>query len=79
MLEFKRRVLKFSLDDVDYNLNYPTVKQVAEYSREYSESTDQIETVINFLDGLGLGREVCEGMEMPHLNQILEKLTEEKK
>ena len=54
MLEFKRRVLKFNLDDKDYELNYPTVKQVQMYSKEYSESLDQIGTVMSFLERLGL-------------------------
>jgi len=79
MLEFKRRQLKFNLDENEHILNYPTVRQVQTYSKEYSESMDQIETVMSFLEKLGLKRDVCEGMEMPHLNQILEKLTEEKK
>ena len=79
MLEFKRRVLKFNLDDKDYKLNYPTVSQVQVYSKEYAESNDQLGTVMKFLEKLGLEKSVCEGMEMPHLNQILEKLTEEKK
>lgn len=79
MLNFKRRVLKFSLDEVDYSINYPNVRQTAKFSAEYEEAKDKIEIVINFLDDLGFDKKVCESMEMEHLNQILEKLTEVKK
>ncbi len=79
MLEFKRRVLKFNLDDVDYKINYPNVRQVSQFSKEYDESVDKVDVVINFMDELGFDKEICEQMEMDHLNQILEKLTEAKK
>jgi DNA-directed RNA polymerase subunit N (RpoN/RPB10) len=79
MLEFKRRVLEFKLDDVKHSINYPNVRQTSKFSEEYDESKNKIDTIINFLDELGFEKDVCESMEVEHLNQILEKLTEAKK
>ena len=79
MLEFIRRELKFKLDDVEYNLKFPSVKQISLYSKEYDESDDKFICVINFLANLGLKSEISEGMEMNHLTQIVEALTQEKK
>jgi hypothetical protein len=79
MLDFKKRVLKFSFDGNEYKIDYPNVRQTSKFSKDYEVAKDKIEVVINFLDKLGFDKEVCEQMEMDHLNQILEKLTEAKK
>ena len=79
MLEFSRRELKFKLDDREHNVNFPSVKQMAEYSKAYAESEDKFESVIEFLVKLGLEKEVCENLELDHLNKIIKVLTEEKK
>lgn len=79
MLEFKKRVLKFNYDGNTYEINYPNVRQTSQFSKDYEQAKDKIDIVINFLDKLGFDSEVCETMEMDHLNQILEKLTEAKK
>ena len=79
MLELMRRELKFKLDDVEHKLTYPTVKQMAEYSAGYEESENKLECVINFLELLGLEKNIGNGLELDHLNIIITTLTEEKK
>lgn len=79
MLEFKKRVLKFNFDGSEYNINYPNVRQTAQFSDDYEKAKNKVDVVISFLDKLGFDKRVCEQMEMDHLNQILEKLTEAKK
>jgi len=79
MLEFSRRELQFKLDDVEYNIKFPSVKQMSSYSKAYAESADKFDSVIEFLVELGLEKEMCENLELDHLNKIIKVLTEEKK
>ena len=81
MLELKRRVLEFKLDEEVITVKYPSVKQVSEYSKTYdtAKADDKFDEVVKFLEGLGLAREVCEGMEVSHLETVIKALTEAKK
>lgn len=79
MLEFKRKVLEFTLDEVKYSLNFPSVNQQRDYAKDYAEAKDTFECVMDFLATLGLPKNISGGMELSHLNQIIEALTEEKK
>ena len=79
MLEFQRKELQFKLDDKIHSLKYPSVKQVNEYTKKQEKAEDQLECVIDFLSGLGLDRNIAEGLEVNHLTAIIKALTEEKK
>lgn len=79
MLEFARKELKFKLDDTVYNLKYPNVKQINEYSKNHEKSDDKFETTLDFLVDLGLKKDVSENMEIDHLTAIIEALTATKK
>ena len=79
MLEFTRKELKFKLDGNEYLLKFPSVKQISEYSVSYEKAEDKFDCIVEFLNRLGLSREVSEGMELDHLTTILKALTEEKK
>lgn len=79
MLEFKRKELKFKLDDVVYNLRFPSVDQTRNYAKDYAKAKDTFDCVMEFLSKLGLPKKISGGMEMDHLNQIIGALTAEKK
>lgn len=79
MLEFTKRELEFKLDEDIYRLKFPNVKQMAKFSKEHSEKDDKFEVIIDFLNDLGLKKEVSEEMEVEHLTTIIKALTEEKK
>lgn len=79
MLEFKKRVLEFKFDDKDCKLKYPTVLQVKEFSKKSVDGEDNLEVTLDFLVSLGLEKEIAECLEIDHLRQIIEHLTEQKK
>jgi len=79
MLEFVKRELEFKFDDEVYKIKFPTVKEMSEYSKTYDEKEDKFEVIVNFLEKLGLQRDITEQMEVNHLTTIVKALTEEKK
>ena len=79
MLEFVKRELEFKFDDEVYKIKFPTVKEMSEYSKTYDEKEDKFEVIVNFLEKLGLQRDITEQMEVKHLTTIVKALTEEKK
>lgn len=57
-------------------MTFPTVKQSQEYAKsvkdiEDSEATDKL---LDFLEGLGLPKDISESMESEHLTSIVQAL-----
>ena len=80
-MEFKRRELELNIYGEEHKLLFPTVKQVQDYANKLKEQGDEkaADLLVDFLDGLGLPKAVCEGMESEHLQMVIEKLMPAKK
>jgi hypothetical protein len=80
VLEFKKSVLKFTLDGKEYEVKFPTIKAVQAFQAKAKEKAeDDLGLTIEFLSSLGLDKEVCETLEITHLTAILTALTDSKK
>lgn len=79
MIEFDRKKLKFKLDGKEHEVNFPTVGQLKAYQKANQESQDTFETTVDFLEKLGLEKEVCMGLEADHLKTIVEYISGQKK
>lgn len=63
------------LDGEVYELRYPTVEQVKTFSGMDKKGVDEnVELMVDFLEGLGLPKKVSYGMEADHLKELLEEL-----
>jgi hypothetical protein len=79
MLEFNSRKLEIKFDGELHRLDYPSVKQVQEYNVQFEKEDNNITAICNFIVNLGLKQEVCDKLEMHHLEAILKELTSTKK
>jgi hypothetical protein len=79
MLELNSRKLSFKFNGEDQLLKFPTVKELRDYSNEYDKAEDKISMISKFLVSLGLNQEVCDQLELGHLETILKELTSSKK
>ena len=79
-MELKRKKLNIKLDGNEHEVSFPTVKQFSEYQKELKDSEGkEIDLIVNFLDKLGLKKEISEGLEMDHMTQIIDALGGQKK
>jgi len=81
MLEFKRRELALKVYGEEYKILFPTVSQVQNYAKELNKrgEEDAGELLLEFLDKLGLPKEVSGEMESDHLQQVVNALMPAKK
>lgn len=77
VLEFKRKVFAFRLDGQEYKVNHPNLKQIEELQKKGDEPS--IDSVLDFLQTLGLERTVSEGMQPDHLKTIVDHLVGDEK
>jgi len=81
-LEFNRSKLKLKVYGEEYELLFPTVKQSQDFAKEVKEvegDDDKSSKMFDFLEKLGLPKNVTEEMEVQHLEMVLEKLMPSKK
>jgi NAD(P)H-hydrate repair Nnr-like enzyme with NAD(P)H-hydrate epimerase domain len=79
-MEFKRKKFSFKLDGESYEFGFPNVKQFSEYQKKLEKGKGkELDLIVDFLEGLGLKREVTESMEADHLVQIVDVLSGQKK
>ena len=80
MLEFNKRVLKIKFDDKVYEIAYPRVGEIRDYtSKLKSGKHEEVELVIEMLEKLGLPSSVTEKMEIDNLEAIIGELIKSKK
>jgi hypothetical protein len=79
MLEFNSRKLEIKFDGTIHTLSFPTVKQMNEYNDSFETEKNKVKLICDFIARLGLPEDVCEKLEMHHLEAILKELTEVKK
>jgi len=80
MQEFKRSEFIFKMDDEQYRVKHPTVKELEVFQKKNSEKEEMdIEGVVDFLEGLGLPKDVAYSMEPSHLNIVVDAISGNKK
>ena len=80
MLEFNTKKLKIKFNETVYEINYPTVADLKDYTEKLEgKDINEIELVLELLGNLGLPKEVLGKMEMDHLNLIIKELIQTKK
>ena len=79
MIEFNSRKLEFKFDGEINRIDYPTVRQIQAYNKSFKDNTDEIKVICDFLISLGLKEDVCDKLEIRHLETILKELTDTKK
>lgn len=80
-MEFKRRSLQLKIYGEAHNLSFPTVKQTREYADQLKGSDEEkaTELLLDFLSKLGLPKDISDGMETEHLQELCEALMPSKK
>ncbi len=76
-MKFERSELNIDLYGEQIKIRFPNVKEVDLFSKKLVES-NEIDATLDFLDGLGLKKELSLNMEADHLKQIIEALTQGK-
>lgn len=79
MLELESNKLEIKFNNAVYSLKFPTVGEFKQYKEKFNEKENTLENIVTFLVKLGLPCEICEQLEIVHMNKIVKALTEEKK
>ena len=81
MIEFVKRELRIKLDGQEYTLVYPSNRKLQEHSIAVKglEEDKVLDALVNFLDKLGLPKDIAWEMEPYMLEEILTELTSKKK
>lgn len=76
MIEFKRKVFEFKLDEQTHRVKSPTVRQIQEFQKmaNKGEEIESIGNTIKFLSDLGLSEEVAYGMQADHLEGVVQAI-----
>lgn len=76
MKEFKRTEYQFKIDEKVYSVKKPTTRQVSEYEKSVKEKEEKsVDSVVEFLEMLGLPADVSYGLEVDHLVEIVELIS----
>jgi hypothetical protein len=80
-MKFTRRELSVEIYGEAYKISFPTVKQSQEYGKsvESADDSDATGKLLDFLEGLGLPKNVAEEMESEHLTQVIAALVPSQK
>jgi hypothetical protein len=81
MKEFVKRSLQLKIYGEAFKMRFPTVGETREYAKHLkgSEEADATESLLDFLEKLGLPKRVSEDMEADHLAELCEELMPSKK
>jgi hypothetical protein len=80
-MELKKRKLQFNFEGKDFEINFPTTRQVRDFDSllKSKEDKDHFELTVEFLGWLGLDKEVVLDMEPTHIKMIIDSVTDQKK
>ena len=78
-LKFEKRVLTVEYGEESYNVSFPTVRQVDKFQRMAEKKATSIEPTIDFLEDLGLPKDVSYSFEADMLGEIIATLSGQKK
>ena len=82
MLDFKDEVVKFKFKGDEYEVEKPTVKQSRDYGKKLKELGDDSEkedALFDFLEELGLPKEVSYTLKQGHIMALVAALGESEK
>lgn len=79
MLSLKKKVLEIEFEGKVYSLSLPTVSQIEKMQEKMKKDGENLEAVFVMLEELGLPRLVIKEMQIDHVNEIVEHLTDSKK
>jgi len=71
-MELKTEKLSVKLDGVVHELSYPSVKQIKELDKKKDDL--DVDVVCELVHNCGMPKDVVDGMQANHLNQIVEAL-----
>lgn len=79
IMKIVKKELALDVYGKEYKLNFPTMKQLNEFQKK-SEGKDvqEIEMMFDFLDSLGLPKEVSENLYPDDISNIMEALVPKK-
>jgi len=63
------------MDDKEYKVKHPNVRQVEDLQKATKEDASDISKTIDFLEMLGLPKDVAYGMEPEHLATVVEHIS----
>lgn len=81
-MKFERRKLSFDIYGEKCEVLFPTTGQIKEKDELIKKKENkgrEIDVVIDFLETLGLPRDISLGMEMDHLLKIISEVSGQKK
>jgi len=73
-MDFKKRVLKFNCYGTDVELSYPTVGQFRSFQKQLKDKEADLDSMIDFLNMLGMDKKLTEELEPQHLNSLIVEL-----
>lgn len=80
MLELNSRVLPVKFNDKQYQLTYPTVDDILDYTEKLEvKGTKEVTVIKELLEKLGMPKNISGSMEIGHLKLIVEELVKPKK
>lgn len=82
MKELKRVVFQYKIDGNVYSVRKPTVQQITELTKKQDakkEDSEGVESSIEFLDTLGLPKEVGMSLEAHMIEEIVNDVSGSKK
>ena len=83
MLEIKRKIKPVKINDVLYNMKSPNYSDSMEYEAAVKNCGDdaekKIECLFDYLEKLGLKKEISKDLEIENISDIISYLAGEKK
>ena len=83
MLEITKKTKVIKINDVEYSLKQPTYKDSVEYDKSVAEAKDdtkkKIDCLFNYLEKLGLPKEISTDLEIENITEIMNYLSGVKK
>ena len=70
-------VYKVKLNGQEYSLKEPSVKDIIGFQKEMKDDKENIAHTVNFINKLGLPKDICEDLGLAKLKMLVEKITGE--
>lgn len=75
-MKLTRRVLRVDIYGKEVDIKYPTVAEFKRFEKDSkAEGKSAFDSLLDFLEPLGLPREIGEDLEAEHLNEIVAKVS----
>lgn len=81
-LKLEKKILDLHFDGKQYEVKFPSAGGVSQFEdlfNEASSNKEKLDCICDFLDSLGLPKEVSTQLDMENLNKVVETLGGRKK